>query len=152
MNWRVITFAAIGLAAVPFAYRGFHAVFERLMMPGDWPPPYVDSSGFHDREGMAPLVPYNRPHIPGKAVIEVVNGMEDPNEEALQIEVVKDQAFVLNRLLAPDEITAYVNETHVMFVIVTPIRGSTWNSVFPILDACRKSKVRVVFLNTTQPI
>jgi hypothetical protein len=153
MNWRIVTVIALGFAAAPFTYVGFRTVFERLMMPRDWSQPgYAASSDFPDRKGMAPVLLYDQRHVPGKAIINISLGMERMHEEALQIEAIKGQAFVADRLIPLDEVTNYINGTHVQYVVVTPIGGSVWKGTIPILDACRKSSVVIVFLNKTQSL
>jgi hypothetical protein len=156
MNWRISTFSILGIVCVPFAYYVYVKAFERVMMPAEWhwaSVPLVDD--FHDRKGMAPVELYADNRFPEKRVVDVSVDMEWRHLHALQIVVVKGQAFAGDELIPLDQITHYVNETKkedIDYVIVTPSRGSTWNSIFPVLDACRRSTVVAVLLNRTSSI
>jgi hypothetical protein len=147
MNPRVTSLAVIGIACMPWAYIGFRSAFARIMMPPDWPESVIETDeGMRDRDGMAPVFFCDLKPDPGAEEVSFSMG-EGGNAKALQIEVLDGQAFVADRLVPLDGVTNYVNEAHSDFVIIMPVKGSRWNGIFPILDACRKSKASRVFLN-----
>jgi hypothetical protein len=54
-----------------------------------------------------------------------------------------------------DQITDYVSETNksgVNYVIICPSKGTVWKDILPIIDACRKSTMQAVFLNTNRSL
>ncbi|WP_221029977.1 hypothetical protein [Actomonas aquatica] len=71
--------------------------------------------------------------------------------EAERFTLLNGEAFVGDEHLPRERITDYLNEkvrrAEIEYVVVFPAKGSKWGDLFPVLDECRKSEVRIVLLN-----
>ena len=68
----------------------------------------------------------------------------------IELEVVHGEAFVNDKHILREDITAYVDarvSPDCYYVVLFPAKGSTMGDIVPVLDACRKSKVFGVVLN-----
>ena len=72
-------------------------------------------------------------------------------KKSARLLLVNGQVFVADDLLPRDKITAYldarVRSGEIDYVVVFPVRNTKWGDIFPVLDECRKSRVRIVLLN-----
>jgi hypothetical protein len=65
------------------------------------------------------------------------------------------QAYIGDVLLPREKIKAYldakVQSGEIDYVVVFPSQETKWNEIFPVIDECRKSRVRIVLLNQNGP-
>jgi hypothetical protein len=63
----------------------------------------------------------------------------------------RGQIFVGDETIQEENIRAYLDERvlreEIRSVVIFPAVGSKWGEIFPVLDACRKSRVQAVYLN-----
>ena len=74
-------------------------------------------------------------------------------KRAARFSLVHGEAFVGDVLIPKGEIKAYldtrVQSGEIDFVVVFPSDQTRWGEIFPVIDECRKSRVRIVLLNQT---
>lgn len=72
-------------------------------------------------------------------------------KKSARLLLVRGEAFVDDVYLPKENVTGYldarVERGEIEYVIVFPARDTKWGEIFPVLDECRKSRVRVVLLN-----
>jgi hypothetical protein len=47
-------------------------------------------------------------------------------------------------------LNARVKSDQIEYVIVFPVKDSKWGEIMPVVDECRKSQVKVVYLNQSE--
>jgi hypothetical protein len=72
-------------------------------------------------------------------------------KKATRFTLVRGQAFVGDTLIRKEKIREYLDarvQSHeIDYVVIFPEKDSKWGEIFPVLDECRKSRVRIVLLN-----
>ena len=70
---------------------------------------------------------------------------------AARIVVARGDVHLEDKLIARQDITANLNEMvrdgRIHYVVISSETDTKWGEILPVLDECRKSQVRVVFLN-----
>ena len=73
---------------------------------------------------------------------------------AVRFLLIRGQAFDRDILIPREEIKEYLNarvkSDQIEFVIVFPVKDAKWGEIFPVIDECRKSRVKVVYLNQSE--
>jgi hypothetical protein len=74
-----------------------------------------------------------------------------PEKRAVRLLLIRGQAFIGDVLLPREEIKDYldarVKSGEIEYVVVLPAKDTKWGDIFPVIDECRKSRVRLVLLN-----
>ena len=145
MQVRIPVLVSAGAALLVIGHFALPRAFELWLMPRE-PKPRVYSispSESEERAGLAPLRFWTEAAPGEKGDWRIQN--------AARILLIRGQAFVGDVLIPREEIREYLNarvkQDQIEYVIVFPAKESKWGDLFPVLDECRKSRVRVVFLN-----
>ena len=76
--------------------------------------------------------------------------MRGAYKDVTGLAVVGGEAFTGDELIPREKIRErldrMVSDKEIESVAVFPVKGSRWGDIFPVLDECRKSRVRFVFL------
>jgi hypothetical protein len=144
MKRRIIFLIACGSVGLTAGYYGFTPLFRFWFKPHDIVSRgYPDSSPLLRHDGLAPVAIWREasPERPGYWHAS----------KAAKLNLTAGSIFVGDELLPMEEITNYLDARVKMgeidYVVIFPDRKAKWMDIFPIIDKCRKSTVKIVLLN-----
>ena len=72
-------------------------------------------------------------------------------KKAVRLSLVPRGVFVGTEFVPTEKVRAFVDRRvlsrEIDYVVLFPARDSKWGDIFPVLEECRRSKVRIVMLN-----
>lgn len=75
-------------------------------------------------------------------------------ERTARLSLAGGQVFSGDAHIPTDKLREFLNtrvqQDNVLYVLVFAQKGTRWGEVFPVLDECRKSRVRLVLINTIE--
>jgi hypothetical protein len=155
---RIVMLLVLGVSILVAGFFAIEPTFEAWLGTRNKAAAKGDPRRRHAPTEMAPLsISSFTPPVAGKKRTMVSTEWEGAEREygAAEFEVVKGQAFVDGKLLPTDQVTAYldgrVKAHEVEVVVIFPEAEAKMGELFPVIDACRKSKVREVLLNDWRP-
>jgi biopolymer transport protein ExbD len=143
VNRRVFMLLGGGAILLLVAYIGFPLAFEKWLMP----------EAELEHNGYGGYSPDDRPN--GMARVQLWSGdahwfKNRTAKNRVRFVIARGQTFVGDEPIAREKIRTYLDQKvldrEATSVVIVPAKGSSWGEIFPVIDECRRSRVRVVLL------
>jgi hypothetical protein len=159
MTRRLTSILILGATVSLAAYFALPVIFERWMHIPIWRLRAAHPSEFSadTREGeLAPVVIDGIGELGDNDVVPIGSYFFPARNSgffAVNLKAIRGQAFVGEELIPLSRVTGFINariRSDTNYVILTPVKGARWGEMFPVLDACRRSKAAAVYVNIDQ--
>jgi hypothetical protein len=156
MEHRIAKLSFGGAVILAVGYFYLPLTLEKWMRQTEWRPPSGGLGDFaqYDRKGGLAPVELQWVGDLGEADLVSIRAAYSSSHHdwfAVNLKAIRGQVFAGGELVPLERVSDYINarlKPEVDVVILTPVKGAAWGEMFPILDACRRSRARVIYVNS----